>query len=119
MLLFSVRSYAWNLTDKGECPQSSQFQTVRVLQKSMVRVQPSKISDPIASKSYTPTFMECTDSLYQNNFTVNQQTESFLLDKAPESSLINIFNHEMNNLKKFPVTNLTKGNFLSKILVKS
>ena len=112
---FTVRSYAWNLKVDGLKPQLTGFETTRVLVKSMILEQPSKITDPVCPKNYSERFMDCTDALYQDTFGINFQTEGLLKDEYPKSSLINIFNHEMNNIKKhFPPTIFTKGIFLSK-----
>ena len=50
----------------------------------MIQIGPPKFSDPINKDRYGPKFMALTDGLYQNNFSTNVLTESYLKDQIPK-----------------------------------
>ena len=112
----SVLSYPWLTKDDDEIshdvPESSDFSSLPVIQQTTLLRRAPKISDPIDEDRYSKKFQAMTDSLYQDNFSVNVLNEKALKNERPKSNLINIFNCEMRHIEKMETTHSTKGKTL-------
>ena len=88
-------------------PETSDYRTVPKLQPLLTLCRQPKVTDPINRKKLSDEFTEVWDHIYQNNFSVNNNTPE-LENKRPLCSLINVMDGELKDYHNYKETDLTK-----------